>query len=418
MINHSSLFRSTSGSYLSKKRLGSYIFFFVFFFISTNTQAQFNFKKDSTNRVTINKGSHYTRTPFVTLQIAAYDVTQMQISNRQDFIDAHWIPYQPTVYGWKLIPEDGDQKVYIRFKDVKANMMAMAMAVADIHLDMTVPKNPKIKIDVEGEAIKDSTQLVKLFVGAEEVDKRYYIMVSNHRSFYRQRWQLITPEIEDWQLGSKLDGVKIVFAKFRDRSGNVSEIVSDKVTLDTQGPVRPTILINGGEPAITTQAAEVQLTLTAGGATEMMISDNESFEGKEWQPVTKYLKLKLSEGDGEKIFYAKFRDNAKNETEVVWASIDVDSTPPSDMMITINGGDQTSRHIDGVVELVIKAKDAKYMMISNIDNFRGGRWLPYEELVSDWRLMGENGKKSVFIKFKDDAGNESEVISDEIVLIR
>jgi hypothetical protein len=416
MINHSSLFHSTSRFFLYKKVLGSCIFLFAFLFISTNSQAQFNFKKDSTNRVTINKGSHYTKTPFVTVQIAAFDVTQMQISNRSNFVDAHWIPYQPTVYGWKLIPEDGDQKIYVRFKDAKANMMAMV--TADIHLDMTAPKNPKIKIDVEGEAIKDSTQLVKLFVNAEEVDKRYYVMVSNHRSFYRQRWQLITPVIEDWQLGSKLDGVKIVFAKFRDRSGNVSEVVSDKVTLDTQGPVRPTILINGGEPAITKQEAEIQLTLTAGGATEMMVSDNESFEGKEWKPVTKYLKWKLSAGDGEKKFYAKFRDNAKNETEVVSTSIDVDSTPPSNMSITINGGDQTSRHIDGVVELTIKAEDAKYMMISNIDNFRGGRWLPYEELVSDWRLMGENGKKIVHIKFKDDAGNESEVVSDEIVLIR
>ncbi len=239
MINCSSLSRSTSSFYFSftyfksKKFLASCIFLLSFFFVSTAAQAQFNFKKDSTNRLTINKGSHYTRTPFVTLQIAAFDVSQMQISNRQDFIDAHWIPYQPTVYGWKIIPEDGDQKVYVRFKDAKANMMAMV--VADIHLDMTPPQNPKVKIDVEGEAIKDSTQLVKLFVGAEETDKRYYVMVSNHRSFYRQRWQLITPEIEDWQLGSKLDGVKMVFAKYRDRSGNISEVVFDKVTLDTQG---------------------------------------------------------------------------------------------------------------------------------------------------------------------------------------
>ncbi len=398
------------------KILVSSIFLLSFFFISTNSQAQFNFKKDSTNRVTINKGSHYTRTPFVTLQIAAFDVTQMQISNKSNFVDAHWIPYQPTVYGWKLIAEDGDQKVYVRFKDAKAN--TMAVVTADIHLDMTPPKNPKLKIDVEGEAIKDSTQLVKLFVSAEEVDKRYYVMVSNHRSFYRQRWQLITPTIEDWQLGSKLDGVKMVFAKYRDRSGNISEVVTDKVILDTQGPVRPSILINNGEPAITKQAAEVQITLTAGGATEMKVSDNKTFEGKEWQPIAKYLKWKLSEGDGEKTLYAKFRDNAKNETEVVSASIDVDSTPPSDLSIIINGGDPTSRHIDGVVELVIKAKDAKYMMISNIDNFRAGRWLPYEELVSDWRLTGENGKKIVYIKFKDDAGNESEVITDEIVLIR
>ena len=398
------------------KLLLSSIFLLSFFFISTVSYAQFNFKKDSTNRVTINKGSHYTRTPFVTLQIAAFDVSQMQISNRQDFIDAHWIPYQPTVYGWKLIPEDGDQKVYVRFKDTKANMMAIISA--DIHLDMTPPKNPKLKIDVEGEAIKDSTQLVKLFVSAEEVDKRYYVMVSNHRSFYRQRWQLITPEIEDWQLGNKLDGIKIVFAKFRDRSGNISDVVSDKVILDTQGPVRPSITINGGEPALTKQNAEVQLTLTAGGATEMIVADNETFEGQEWQPIKKYLKWKLSEGDGEKKLYAKFRDNAKNETEPVAANIDVDSTPPSNLMLTINGGDQTSRHIDGVVELTIKAEDAKYMMISNTENFRGGRWLPYEELVSDWRLTGDNGKKSVFIKFKDDAGNESEVVSDEIVLIR
>ncbi|WP_338762727.1 hypothetical protein WAF17_18180 [Bernardetia sp. ABR2-2B] len=412
MTNSITFLRST---FFYKATLSG-IFLLSFFFISINVEAQFNFKKDSTNRVTINKGSHYTKTPFVTLQIAAFDVTQMQISNRQDFIDAHWIPYQPTVYGWKLIPKDGDQKVYVRFKDAKANMMAIV--TASIYLDMTPPQNPKLKIDVEGEAIKDSTQLVKLFVSAEEPDKRYYVMISNHRSFYRQRWQLISPEIEDWQLGSKLDGVKMVFAKFRDRSGNISDVVTDKVTLDTQGPVRPSITINNGEPALTKQAAEVQLTLTAGGATEMMVSDNEAFEGQEWQPIKKYFKWTLSEGDGEKKLYAKFRDNAKNETEVVSASIDVDSTPPSDTMITINGGDQTSRHIDGIVELTIKAKDAKYMMLSNSDNFRGGRWLPYEELVSDWRLMGENGKKAVFIKFKDDAGNESEVISDEIVLIR
>ena len=390
MINRITLFRPTSFS----KLLLSSIFLLSFFFISTASQAQFNVKKDSTNRLTINKGSHYTRTPFVTLQIAAFDVTQMQISNRSNFVDAHWIPYQPTVYGWKLIPEDGDQKVYVRFKDAQAN--TMAVVTADIHLDMTPPKNPKIKIDVEGEAIKDSTQLVKLFVSAEEVDKRYYVMVSNHRSFYRQRWQLITPEIEDWQLGSKLDGTKIVFAKFRDRSGNISEVVSDKVILDTQGPVRPSILINAGEPAITKQAAEVQLTLTAGGATEMMVADNETFEGQTWQPIKKYLKWTLSEGDGEKKLFAKFRDNAKNETEVVSASVDVDSTPPSNLALTINGGDQTSRHIDGVVELTIKAEDAKYMMISNIENFRGGRWLPYEELVSDRRLMGENGKKIAY----------------------
>ena len=412
MTNSTIYLRST---YFNKLLLST-IFLFSLLFFCTNVQAQFNFKKDSTNRVTINKGSHYTKTPFVTVQIAAFDVTQMQISNRSNFVDAHWIPYQPTIYGWKLIPEDGDQKVYVRFKDAKANMMAIV--TAEIHLDMTPPKNPKVKIDVEGEAIKDSTQLVKLFVSAEETDQRYYVMVSSHRSFYRQRWQLISPEIEDWQLGNKLDGVKMVFAKFRDRSGNVSDVVSDKVILDTQGPVRPSILINSGEPATTKQEAEIQLTLTAGGATEMKVADNEAFEGQEWQPIQKYLKRKLSQGDGQKNFYAKFRDDAKNETEVVSATMDVDSTPPSDLKIIINGDDQTSRHIDGIVELTIKAKDAKYMMISNIDNFRGGRWLPYEELVSDWRLNGQNGKKTVFIKFKDDAGNESEVISDEIVLIR
>ncbi len=398
------------------KILLSSIFLFCFVFISPKSQAQFNFKKDSTNRITINKGSHYTKTPFVTIQIAAFDVTQMQISNRQDFVDAHWIPYQPTIYGWKLIPEDGDQKVYVRFKDAKAGNMSNA--IANIHLDTTPPANPKIKIDVERNSIKDSTQLVKLLVSAQEVDKRYYVMVSNHRSFYRQRWQLINPEIEDWQLGNKLDGVKMVFAKFRDRSGNISDVVFDKVTLDTQRPVRPTIIINNGQPALTKQGQEVQLTLRAGGATQMMVSDNETFDGQEWQPIKKYLKWTLSDGDGEKKLYAKFRDNAQNETRIVSSSIDVDSTPPSNLSITINGGDQTTRHLDGIVELAIKADNAKYMMLSNSNNFRGGRWLPYDELISNWRLMGENGKKVVFIKFKDDAGNESEAVNDEIVLIR
>lgn len=370
------------------------------------------------SRVKINRGSRYTRTNIVTLSIAAYDQTHMQIKNRPEFMpDDRWIPYQPRVYGWQLGQEEGKQRVYIRFKDASGKLSS---TISDeIILDKTEPKAPSVKIKSATRAVGSPDQTVTLYFSVDNPAEARYMMVSNNRTFFRKRWQIRRDSITDWRLSGSLDGKRMVFVKFRDKAGNVSEAAADEITVDSFSPVRATVVIEGGKEFTTLPDGGVKLYLFAVGATEMLIANNEDFEGAEWQPLAKEVKdWKLDSDSGTQTVYVKFRDEAQNESEVVKDAIAVDALPPQNCSILINAGDEISRHLDGYVELSLSAGDATAMMISSNKDFKNARWQAFEELVTNWRLSGSNGEKRVYVKFKDDAGNVSKPVSDSILLIR
>lgn len=372
------------------------------------------------NRVRINRGSRNTRTNIVTLQIAAFDVKKMQISNNPDFRDAHWIGYKPNVYGWKLKSGEGKQKVYVRFMDLQNKVLDAVED--DINLDVTPPKNPKITIVAEGEFLTDPTKPVKLKAYAENVR---YMMLSNSRSFFQKRWQIYNEEIPEWEFSASRDGVKVVFAKFRDKAGNVSETVFDKVTIDTQGPLRSQVVINNDEDFTADKERKVKLHLHSVGATEVRISNEEAaLESTDWVKYNQLMDWQLAEGDGARKVWVQFKDNAGNKSEVVSDEIYVDTTPPQECAMVINNGEAISRHLNGIVQLELKTNKehtAEFVMISNNKDFRGARWEIFEApemVITDWRLTNENGLKTVYVKFKDAAENEGEVISAQIKLIR
>lgn len=370
------------------------------------------------DRVKINRGSRYTRTHVVSLSIAAFDKTHMQIKNRPNFNeDDYWIPYQPRVYGWQLGYEEGPQRVYVRFKDAKG--VVTTPIHDDIELDRTPPAEAKIDIVSQTAAIGSPDQTVTLRISVNDPEDARYMMVSNNRTFFRKRWQIRRDSLTDWRLSGSLDGKRMVFVKFRDKAGNVSETASDEIIVDSFAPVRASIVIENGQEFTTLPNGGVRLSLFAVGATEMLISNNESFEGAEWQPFNKHIESwKLNGESGTHTVYAKFRDEAHNESEVVKDEIDVDALPPQECSILINAGDEISRHLDGYVELSLNAKDAVMMMISDDKDFKNARWQAYEDLITNWRLSGPNGEKRVYVKFKDDAGNVSKPVSDSILLIR
>ena len=53
------------------------------------------------------------------------------------------------------------------------------------------------------------------------------------------------------------------------------------------------------------------------------------------------------------------------------------------------------------------------MMISNNPDFAGATWEPYAN-QKPWTLKVENGRAVVYVKFRDAAGNESDVAVDVI----
>jgi hypothetical protein len=100
--------------------------------------------------------------------------------------------------------------------------------------------------------------------------------------------------------------------------------------LDTRNPSSPSIVINSG--AQKTNSVNVTLALSAFDNTmpdlQMMISNNSDFQGAAYEPYVTSKDWVLTEGDGDKTVYAKFKDVYGNEASVVNDTIELDTIAP------------------------------------------------------------------------------------------
>lgn len=169
-----------------------------------------------------------------------------------------------------------------------------------------------------------------------------------------------------------------------------------------------------------TRSSKISLNITALKAREMMISNESSFSGKHWKPFRQnipFWEIDARE-DGVKTIYLKFRDYKKRESTVFFGDITLDRKAPQNPKVKIITKKELSRRNPSAVELQVEADEGTYVMISNEKRFYGKKWrLFLKGQPIKWSLGGsEDGKRVVFVKFRDHAGNESETVSDEIVI--
>ena len=109
-------------------------------------------------------------------------------------------------------------------------------------------------------------------------------------------------------------------------------------------------------------------------------------------------------------------DAAGNALDTQVGEVVVDRTAPQGTSLVINGGDATTENDE--VELGLAATDDLdvEMMVSNSEDFAGATWEDFSA-TKTWNLTAEDGVKTVYAKFKDEAGNVSAVVSDSIELI-
>lgn len=102
-------------------------------------------------------------------------------------------------------------------------------------------------------------------------------------------------------------------------------------TSDTTPPTNTSIVIAGG--AATTSSVNVTLTLAATDATNMQISNDSAFTGASWETYATSKAWALTNGDGTKTVYAKFRDASLNVSASVSDTITLSGSgtvaPPS-----------------------------------------------------------------------------------------
>jgi len=88
-----------------------------------------------------------------------------------------------------------------------------------------------------------------------------------------------------------------------------------------------------------------------------------------------------------------------------------DTIAPSNPLLLINNGATSTNARE--VTLTASVTDANYMMIGNDAAFTDGVWETYA-LSKKWSLVGNNGSKVLYVKFKDNAVNTSGTVSAKI----
>jgi hypothetical protein len=176
------------------------------------------------------------------------------------------------------------------------------------------------------------------------------------------------------------------------------------------------VVINGG--AISTSVRTVTLTLSAtdtdGTVTKMRFSwDSVNWFGWETYATTRIATLQG--GDGTKVIYAQFRDNAGNLSPVHSDSIIFDTTAPTGSVV-INGNAAATN--TRPVTLAISATDATSTVTQMRLSWNGttwNAWEPYATTRNATIPAGADGNKTIYIQFRDAAGNVSTTYSDSII---
>jgi len=365
-----------------------------------------------TGTISINRGAGYTNSTSVTLTLSASDnngVSKMKFSN--DGVSFSSEEDYATSKSWTLTAGEGTKTVYVRYKD---NAGHWGVSISDtIILETTAPTGA---ISINNGAVYTDSTSVTLTLSAIDSSGVSKMQFSNDGVSFSSEEDYATSK--SWALTTG-DGLKTVYVQYKDNAGNSSAFISDTIILETTAPTG-TILINDGD--VYTNSTSITLTLSASDAGSGIREMKFSNDGVVFSSEENYATSKdwtLTTGDGIKTVYVQYKDNAGNWSVSISDTIILDTTPPSGT-ISINNGDVYTSTTS--VTLTLLASDSGSgvgkMQFSN-DGVSWSGEENYATSFEDWTLTADDGTKTVYVQYKDNAGNWSTPplsISDTITL--
>ncbi len=365
-------------------------------------------------QITIDQGRKYTNNPkgIVALKILSEKPPQnlkMFISNKPNFDGAKERSFVPFITNWQLDSEtDGLKSIYIKLIDQAGNISKVAKT--DIFLDRSAPTIVSFSINEESEW----SISLKVMLNSD-VDDAFEAQYSNNSNNLRNtKWEVFNEQRPDWTILAG-DGLKNVYGRYKDEAGNISEVVSAKIMLDMTPP-KGKLIINDG----------TKRTNHSEGLVNLQIQHDEDVIGMQITNVPDFTEVKLlplqekienwkleGDDDGPKTVFIRLKDKAGNFSKIYSYGIILDRTPPTNCDLVINNNDSFVRNRNKRVSLSLRAEGANYMQVANSSTFPNGEWIPFKTAIS-WTLEGPEGVHNVYVKYKDAAGNESDVISKTI----
>jgi len=337
----------------------------------------------------------------------AFGVSLMMLSEHDSFPGASWRDYCSTVE-WDLMDRDGERTVYARFMD--GHGIVSADSSDTIVLD-TQPPVGTISID-DGARMANRTA-VTLRLLATDTYGTADVMLAQTRDMAGGTWVPFAQTVA-WTLPPG-DGVKWVFAVFRDSLGHASEPVGASILLDATPPTLA-LAFAGGSPY--TATGDVTLDLDAEDAyplETMQLGTEPDLAGAPIVPFKRSVPWTLPPGDGPSTVYGRVWDGAGNACPIASATIALDTVGPR-LAVSIGGGGAFTG--TQLVTVEVNASDA-----IPVARMRVGDWpdltdapLRDFEAEFEWTLPAGDGEKAIFVQAWDAAGNLGPVASVNVTL--
>jgi ribosomal protein S27E len=399
---------------------------------------------DSLN-LTINGGAGYTSDRMVTLGLNATDPSPGSGIALASFSNdgtnwSDWENFGELRAGWDITDaryggndSDGMKYVHARVRDAAGNEIAPELrSSAGIFLDRVAPIALSIVINGGAPYTNSSDVLVELAADESGTSSGIDGMaLSNDGTAWSgwMDWQNST----GWSLtsgagGSDSDGMKQVFFRVRDRSGNIGGPATASVFLDRRSPENLSLRINDG--AGYTNTSTVDLAVSASDPEPssqlafMELYNSERSTG-EWENFSRSRSgWSLTDGsggndtDGNKTVYLKVRDRASNFAGPVNDSIFLDRVRPGPLSIMINGG--ATYTLGPIVNLTLCATDPEpasgvSAMQLSTDGVAWTDWEPFC-VSKTFTLPAPDGTKTVYFRVRDRAWNVADATSAIIIL--
>ncbi|MBI5100540.1 MAG: chitobiase/beta-hexosaminidase C-terminal domain-containing protein [Nitrospirae bacterium] len=354
-----------------------------------------------TGTISINAGAGYSTTDEVTLTLSCADTngcSQMQFSST----GLSWSTAEAyaTSKVYTLSSPDGAKTTYVRYKDNAGNW---SISYSDnIILDTFLPTG-SISIN-SGAAWTKSTSVNLTLSCTDATAGCVEMQFSDNGSSWSVVEDYATAKV--WSVPAG-DGLKKVYAKFKDAAGNWSANYMDTIILDTTSPVTS----NSPQGGTYSAAQNVTLTCSDGTGTVSGCAGTYYCMGAGCTPATLYSSAINIATTTTLRFYSK--DGADNSETIRSVTYTLDTIAPTGS-VSINSG---ASYVETTsVTLTLSCSDTggcAYMKFSN-DN---STWSeePYST-IKIWDLASGNGTRTVYVKFRDAVGNWSGNYTDTIVL--
>ncbi|MDP2343495.1 MAG: carboxypeptidase-like regulatory domain-containing protein [Deltaproteobacteria bacterium] len=293
-----------------------------------------------------------TRNPVITVDITgeSADVVELRIANEATFTGVSFssaLPLATNARSFALAGGDGSKGVFVEIKDNAGNI---TLLTGSIVLDTTAPLAPAMTLksgDLFSRLLAVPVSLSAI-AQADDGALQVAVDINGDVDFADAGDTAFTTTFPTTVTLAAGDGLRTVFAKFRDLAGNETVVVNDRITIDTVAPcaTAASFTLQGNAAAGFTStftrdaSAAVNVVCTgAETATNMRVNCNGNTipagaAGVPFQPIFSCL---LTGADGSKDIALELQDPAGNVRTTTTRAITLDTTLPLSPTLSLPG---------------------------------------------------------------------------------